>query len=179
MPFSAFFSSILRDIRLSRSKIRETDNLRALYLCRFFMEYLLAQRAKPSNVAIRKERIKAREARKAEQTRNKARTAETSTPSDPPITLDDLLAEKNGDKDTADGQNKLEGSENDQREDQPKEPEEEQKQEEEEEEPIDDFDFGYVAEMFEEDALRWMTSRLNQAQEAGVCCEGRAPVWQA
>jgi hypothetical protein len=144
------------------------------------MEYLLAQRAKPSNVAIRKERTKAREARKAEQARNKSRTAETSTASDPPITLDDLLAEKNGDNDTVNWQiNGSEGLESDQREDQPKEPEKEQKQEEEEEEPIDDFDFGYVAEMFEEDALRWMTSRLNQAQEAGVCCQEWAPVYQA
>lgn len=142
------------------------------------MEYLLAQRAKPSNVAIRKERIKAREARKAERARNKARTAETSTAIEPPITLDDLLSEKNGDKDTADGPGELEGPESDQRESQPKEPEEEQKQEEEDEEPIDDFDFGYVAEMFEEDALRWMTSRLNQAQENGVCCDWRALAFQ-
>lgn len=178
--FSDFFSSILKDIRLTRAKIRETDNLRALYLCRFFMEYLLAQRSKPSNVAIRAERIKAKAARKKGEARNKA-ALETTAAAEQPITLDDLLAEKQLNKDLENGQsNAPEGPEGSQREEMQKEPEEQQepegqKPEEQEEEPIDDFDFGYVAEMFEEDALRWMTSRLNQAQEAGVCCEQTVP----
>jgi replication fork protection complex subunit Tof1/Swi1 len=41
-----FFSSILKDIRMERSKIRDTDNIRAFYLARFFIEYLLILRQK-------------------------------------------------------------------------------------------------------------------------------------
>lgn len=163
---TAFFSSILRDIRLSRSKIRETDNLRALYLCRFFMEYLLAQRSKPVNIAQRMERIKAKEARKAEKERLKSIMPEKPAVPIRVITLDDLLAEKNAsvtDNDAEQGETEERAAS----EEQPTEPH--QDEEEEEEEPIDDYDFGYVAEMFEEDALRWMTSRLNQAQENKVC----------
>ncbi|KAI5453378.1 Topoisomerase 1-associated factor 1 [Naganishia albida] len=158
--FDAFFSSILRDIRLSRSKIRETDNLRALYLSRFFMEYLLAQRSKPGNVAQRLERLKAREARKAEKQRLKAMMPDKPVVPVKLITLEDLLAEKNGKAVDGDGDPSETGQPAD-NEDKPTEPE----SEEEEEEPIDDYDFGFVAEMFEEDALRWMMSRLNQAQE--------------
>lgn len=159
----AFFSSILRDIRLSRSKIRETDNLRALYLSRFFMEYLLAQRSKPGNVAQRLERLKAREARKAEKQRLKAMMPDKPVVPVKLITLEDLLAEKNGKAVDGDGDPSETGQPAD-NEDKPTEPE----SEEEEEEPIDDYDFGFVAEMFEEDALRWMMSRLNQAQENKV-----------
>ena len=136
------------------------------------MEYLLAQRGKPSNVAIRAERIKAREARKTQQAANKAISPETAAGSERPITLDDLLAEKTLNIDPGDEQS-----------DEPvrpdnNQPEESQKPEPQDEEPIDDYDFGYVAEMFEEDALRWMTSRLNQAQEAGVGHKRRFPARQ-
>lgn len=41
-----FFVSILKDIRMERAKIRDTDNVRTLYLSRFFMEYLLLVREK-------------------------------------------------------------------------------------------------------------------------------------
>jgi replication fork protection complex subunit Tof1/Swi1 len=43
---TAFFQSIMRDIRMERSKIRPTDNLRCLFLARFFMEYFLLLRTK-------------------------------------------------------------------------------------------------------------------------------------
>ncbi|KAJ9100538.1 hypothetical protein QFC21_003581 [Naganishia friedmannii] len=165
MVFDAFFSSILKDIRLSRSKVRETDNLRTLYLCRFFMEYLLAQRSKPINVAIRKERTKAKEARKAE----KARLASVAPTIKIPLavaeySLDDLVAGKLI--------NPVEGDDQPEREP-PVTTEEpgkstEADDEEEEEEAIDEFDFGYVAEIFEDDALRWINSRLNQAQESNL-----------
>ncbi|WVQ93115.1 hypothetical protein IAU59_000179 [Kwoniella sp. CBS 9459] len=39
--FNTFFASILKDIRMERSKIRPTDNLRTFFLSRFFIEYLL------------------------------------------------------------------------------------------------------------------------------------------
>ncbi|WVW79467.1 hypothetical protein I302_101436 [Kwoniella bestiolae CBS 10118] len=44
--FNTFFQSILRDIRMERSKIRPTDNVRTFYLTRFFIEYLLVLRHK-------------------------------------------------------------------------------------------------------------------------------------
>ncbi|KAJ9108278.1 hypothetical protein QFC19_002526 [Naganishia cerealis] len=161
MVFDAFFSSILKDIRLSRSKIRETDNLRTLYLCRFFMEYLLAQRSKPSNVAIRKERIKAKEARKVEKARL-ASSANIKTPAAvQDYSLDDLVAGKLINP-SFEGTDKAEGEPPAATEG-PETPAE--AEEEEEEEAIDEYDFGYVAEMFEDDALRWINSRLNQAQE--------------
>jgi replication fork protection complex subunit Tof1/Swi1 len=43
-----FFSSILRDIRMERPKIRDTDNNRTFYVTRFFIEYLLLYREKQS-----------------------------------------------------------------------------------------------------------------------------------
>lgn len=128
------------------------------------MEYLLAQRSKPGNVAQRLERSKAREARKAEKARLKAMMPEKPAAPVKLITLEDLLAEKKG-KGPDDEADPSETEQPAEDEDKPTEPEQE---EEEEEEPIDDYDFGYVAEMFEEDALRWMTSRLNQAQENKV-----------
>ncbi|OCF79113.1 topoisomerase 1-associated factor 1 [Kwoniella mangroviensis CBS 8886] len=44
--FNTFFQSILRDIRMERSKIRPADNVRTFYLTRFFIEYLLVLRHK-------------------------------------------------------------------------------------------------------------------------------------
>jgi replication fork protection complex subunit Tof1/Swi1 len=38
---AAFFASILKDIKMERAKVKETDNLRLLYLSRFFLEYFL------------------------------------------------------------------------------------------------------------------------------------------
>jgi replication fork protection complex subunit Tof1/Swi1 len=37
----AFFASILKDIKMERAKVKEADNLRLLYLSRFFLEYFL------------------------------------------------------------------------------------------------------------------------------------------
>lgn len=42
----AFFASILKDIRMERSKIRPSDNIRTFFLSRFFMEYLLLLRGR-------------------------------------------------------------------------------------------------------------------------------------
>ncbi|GAA5969681.1 hypothetical protein JCM11641_008004 [Rhodosporidiobolus odoratus] len=39
--FNAFFSSILRDIRMERLKVRESDTVRFLFLARFFLELFL------------------------------------------------------------------------------------------------------------------------------------------
>lgn len=137
------------------------------------MEYLLAQRSKPSNAAKRMERIKEKEARKAEKEGLKSMAPSKPAPAIRVITLDDLLAEKNAEVELGDvDQSQIE--EPSVVEEQPTEPQ--QEKEEEEEEPIDDFDFGYVAEMFEEDALRWMTSRLNQAQENKVRCDCHSQV---
>ncbi|KAK8843979.1 hypothetical protein IAR55_006771 [Kwoniella newhampshirensis] len=44
--FNTFLTSILRDIRMERSKIRPSDNIRTFYLARFFIEYLLLLRQK-------------------------------------------------------------------------------------------------------------------------------------
>ena len=44
----AFFSSVLRDIRMERSKVRPTDNVRCLVLSRFFIDYFLILRSKSS-----------------------------------------------------------------------------------------------------------------------------------
>ncbi|KAJ9122390.1 hypothetical protein QFC22_001812 [Naganishia vaughanmartiniae] len=167
MVFDAFFSSILKDIRLSRSKVRETDNLRTLYLCRFFMEYLLAQRNKPINMAIRNERTKAKEARKAEKARLASVAPAIKTPALPEYSLDDLVAGKPINPVGGDDQPRVESPLTN---DEPANPTEA----EEEEEAIDEFDFGYVAEMFEDDALRWINSRLNQAQESNAHVEYQA-----
>ena len=43
---SAFFKSILQDIRMERSKVRPKDNLRCFFLARFFIEYFLLIRLK-------------------------------------------------------------------------------------------------------------------------------------
>ncbi|GAA5852706.1 hypothetical protein JCM8547_002595 [Rhodosporidiobolus lusitaniae] len=39
--FNSFFSSVLRDIRMERLKVRESDNVRFLFLTRFFLEFFL------------------------------------------------------------------------------------------------------------------------------------------
>ncbi|GAA5880461.1 hypothetical protein JCM16303_005390 [Sporobolomyces ruberrimus] len=39
--FNPFFSSILRDIRMERLKVRESDTIRFLFLVRFFLEFFL------------------------------------------------------------------------------------------------------------------------------------------
>ncbi|EIW66064.1 hypothetical protein TREMEDRAFT_65909 [Tremella mesenterica DSM 1558] len=44
--FNTFFASVLKDIRMERSKIRPADNTRTLSLSRFFVEYLLLVRQK-------------------------------------------------------------------------------------------------------------------------------------
>jgi superfamily II helicase len=41
-----FFSSILKDIRMERQKVREADNVRALFLSTFFIEFFLCSRAR-------------------------------------------------------------------------------------------------------------------------------------
>lgn len=38
---TAFFASVLRDIRMERLKVRESDTLRFLYLSSFFLEFFL------------------------------------------------------------------------------------------------------------------------------------------
>lgn len=43
--FNGFFNSIWKDIRMGRSKVRETDNLRAAFLARFFLDFFLVRHA--------------------------------------------------------------------------------------------------------------------------------------
>lgn len=47
----AFFASVLKDIRMERSKVRPSDNIRTFYLAAFFMDYLLALRRKELDAA--------------------------------------------------------------------------------------------------------------------------------
>ncbi|KAK4685899.1 replication fork protection complex subunit TIMELESS/Tof1/Swi1, partial [Tremellales sp. Uapishka_1] len=47
--FNTFFATILKDIRMERSKIRPTDSIRTMVLARFFIEYLLILRSKEEN----------------------------------------------------------------------------------------------------------------------------------
>jgi replication fork protection complex subunit Tof1/Swi1 len=51
---TAFFATILKDIRMERSKIRPSDNIRTFYLARFFMEYLLRSRRQESEAAVKR-----------------------------------------------------------------------------------------------------------------------------
>jgi hypothetical protein len=60
----------LKDIRLGRNKIRETDNLRVLFLCRFFMEYFLCLRQQQVAAKFKKEREAEMARRKAERERD-------------------------------------------------------------------------------------------------------------
>lgn len=41
---AAFFSSLIKDIRAERSKVTEKDNLRLLFLSKFFIQFFLAMR---------------------------------------------------------------------------------------------------------------------------------------
>ena len=42
----AFLSSLLKDIRAERAKITEKDNLRLLYVAKWFLEFFLCARAR-------------------------------------------------------------------------------------------------------------------------------------
>lgn len=65
-----FFHSILKDIRMGRGKIRDTDNLRVLFLCRFFMEYFLALQQQEQDEKARKEKERELAKRQAEKSRD-------------------------------------------------------------------------------------------------------------
>jgi replication fork protection complex subunit Tof1/Swi1 len=51
---TTFIASILRDIRMERSKIRPSDNIRTFYLARFFMEFLLRLRRMDAEAAAKR-----------------------------------------------------------------------------------------------------------------------------
>jgi len=70
VPRTDYFHGILRDIRMGRSKIRETDNLRVLFLCRFFMEYFLALRQEQKEQIAQKLKTKELTRRQAEKSRD-------------------------------------------------------------------------------------------------------------
>ncbi|KAL7415832.1 timeless protein-domain-containing protein [Mrakia frigida] len=59
--FNNFFASILKDIRMERPKIRETDNVRALFLCTFFIEFFLLSRSRVTAAAASDVKGKGRE----------------------------------------------------------------------------------------------------------------------
>lgn len=44
--FAAFLSSLLKDIKSERSKITEKDNLRLLFLTKWFLEFFLSSTSK-------------------------------------------------------------------------------------------------------------------------------------
>lgn len=44
--FAAFLASLLKDIRAERPKITEKDNLRLLYVAKWFLDFFLCVRAK-------------------------------------------------------------------------------------------------------------------------------------
>ena len=69
----AFFASILKDIRMERSKVRDADNLRALFLSRFFLEFFMTLRVKED--AERKARVAAAETLRKEAEAKKAEAA--------------------------------------------------------------------------------------------------------
>ncbi|SRR6266702_1795451 len=52
MPIShaAFLASLLKDIKSERPKITEKDNLRLLFVTKWFLEYFLAVRAQEKEV---------------------------------------------------------------------------------------------------------------------------------
>ena len=52
-PLSAFLSALLKDIKSERPKITEKDNLRLLFVTKWFLEFFLASRAKASSAASR------------------------------------------------------------------------------------------------------------------------------
>lgn len=70
----AFFASVLKDIRMERSKVRDADNLRALFLSRFFLEFFMAMRVKEE--AERKTRVAAAETLRKEAEAKKQKAAE-------------------------------------------------------------------------------------------------------
>lgn len=70
LAFDNFFHSILKDIRIGRSKIRETDNVRVLYLCRFFMEYFMTLRKQEKEAKAKKQREKEMAKRQAAKARD-------------------------------------------------------------------------------------------------------------
>jgi replication fork protection complex subunit Tof1/Swi1 len=53
IPLSAFLSALLKDIKSERPKITEKDNLRLLFVTKWFLEFFLASRAKASSAASR------------------------------------------------------------------------------------------------------------------------------
>lgn len=61
LPLPDFFASILKDIRMERPKIRETDNVRALFLCTFFIEFFLLSRSRVAAAAASDVKGKGRE----------------------------------------------------------------------------------------------------------------------
>lgn len=52
---------MLKDIRMERPKIRETDNVRALFLCTFFIEFFLLSRSRLTAAAASDVKGKGRE----------------------------------------------------------------------------------------------------------------------
>jgi hypothetical protein len=55
---------------MGRAKIRDTDNLRVLFLCRFFMEYFLALQEQEQDNKARKEKEREAAKRQTEKSRD-------------------------------------------------------------------------------------------------------------
>jgi hypothetical protein len=55
---------------MGRAKIRDTDNLRVLFLCRFFMEYFLALQQQEQDNKARREKEREAAKRQAEKSRD-------------------------------------------------------------------------------------------------------------
>jgi hypothetical protein len=124
---------------MSRSKIRETDNLRTLYLTRFFVEYFLLLRSKAKD-AVASERSE-REKRRADKGKQPAK--------DPWDVLLNPLGEGTSgtSADVPDAQNDAEGLG---------------------EEETEMYPFGLIGVMAQEDTIRWMQRRLNDSLDGKV-----------
>ncbi len=141
----AFFSSVLKDIRMSRSKVRETDNLRALFLSRFFMEYFLLLRVKEQQSL---KEAKAARAKKAEVDKAKAKRDQV---------LDPWTNMLGGDSNPlGEGPSRLPAQ---------MEPSATASAEEEDETKMT---FGLMAEMLEDNTRLWLNKRLRDAFDVKV-----------
>lgn len=66
----AFLSSLIKDIRAERSKVTEKDNLRLLFVTKFFMQFYLAMRER--DIAANADKPKATDEANGEATESKS-----------------------------------------------------------------------------------------------------------
>jgi hypothetical protein len=140
---SDFFHSVLKDIRMGRSKIRDTDNLRVLFLCRFFMEYFLALRQQEKDERAQRQRQQQQQQkmtqRQAEKSRDPFGNADFDDDDTLMAELDRAPVPQNTDEANAGA---LETNEL--------------------------LDFRYLAEVFQDETRGWLGKRLGEAKDTKV-----------